>query len=78
MKICRTLVSYGYVSQLINQTVLPATLQIPDPSCNMRASPIVIPEIAGVIIRDSQTLLWTPYPVQGDGKNIGIHDPNRG
>jgi hypothetical protein len=31
-------VSYGYVSQPINQTVLPATLQIPDPSCNMRAS----------------------------------------
>jgi hypothetical protein len=29
---------YGYVSQPINQTVLPATLQIPDPSCNMRAS----------------------------------------
>jgi hypothetical protein len=29
--------SYGYVSQPIDQTVLPATLQIPDPSCNMRA-----------------------------------------
>jgi hypothetical protein len=30
--------SYSYVSQPINQTVLPATLQIPDPSCNMRVS----------------------------------------
>jgi hypothetical protein len=29
--------SYGYVSQPIDQTVSPATPQIPDPSCNMRA-----------------------------------------
>jgi hypothetical protein len=30
--------SDGYVSQPIDQTVSPATLQIPDPSCNMRVS----------------------------------------
>jgi len=30
--------SYGYAVRTIEQTVLSATLQNPDPSCNMRAS----------------------------------------